>query len=137
MSETATVDTLDMPHACGIMLRVSASEAAKARTARASRNYVRLRDQFAEARKELAAAVVAERAEGEKIEDITERVPVRQATVNRFLEAAGVTEKRTSREDRALRETRRTLENMGTEVRELGSARPKFMQEPPGSPDGT
>jgi len=88
------MDTLEMPQPCGIMLRVSASEAAKARTARASRNYVRLKDQFAEARKELAASVVAERLEGEKIEDITERVPVRQATVNRFLEAAGITEKR-------------------------------------------
>lgn len=89
-----TADTLEMPHACGIMEHVSASDVAKARTAKASRNYTRLRDQFAEARKELAAAVVAERVEGEKIEDITERVPVRQATVNRFLEAAGITEKR-------------------------------------------
>ena len=88
------MDNLGMPHRCGIMEYVSASDEARARTARASRNYVRLRDQFAEARKELAAAVVAERAEGEKIEDITERVPVRQATVNRFLVAAGVTEMR-------------------------------------------
>ncbi len=88
------MDTLEMPHACGIMEDVSASDEAKARTARASRNYARLKDQFGEARRELAAAIVAERLEGEKIEDITGRVPVRQATVNRFLEAAGITEKR-------------------------------------------
>jgi hypothetical protein len=83
---------MDMPEGCVIMDLMS--EAAKARTAKASRNYTRLKSQFADARKELAAAIVAERIDGEKIEDITARVPVRQTQVNRILEAAGLTEKR-------------------------------------------
>ena len=66
----------------------------EARLARASRNYTRLRRQFGDARTELAEAIVAERIEGTKIEDITERVPWRQTQVNRTLEAAGLTEKR-------------------------------------------
>jgi hypothetical protein len=84
-----------MPHVCGIMGFVGASNEAKARTAKASRNYTRLRDQFAEARAELYAAIIAERREDEKIEDIAARVPFRQTQVNRVLEAAGLTEKRT------------------------------------------
>jgi len=88
------VTTLDMPHGCGIMDFMSASIEAKVRTAKASRNYVRLRDQFAEARTELYAAIIAERRQDEKIEDITARVPFRQTQVNRILEAAGLTEKR-------------------------------------------
>ena len=73
---------------------VGSSLEAKTRTARANRAYVRLRDQFAEARAELAAAIVAERKEGELIEDIAARVTYRQTQVNRILEAAGLTEKR-------------------------------------------
>ena len=70
------------------------SDLTEARLAKASRNYARLKKQFADARAELAAAIVAERQEGTKIEDITARVPVRQTQVNRILEAAGLTEKR-------------------------------------------
>jgi hypothetical protein len=92
------MDTLDMPQRCGIMDSVSASSEVKARTAKAGRDYTRLRRQFADARAELAAAIVAERREGEKIEDITARVPVRQTQVNRILEAAGLTEKRTKQD---------------------------------------
>jgi hypothetical protein len=69
----------------------------EARLTRASRAYARLRDQFAAAREELAAAIVAERREGALIEDITAKVPVRQTQVNRILEAAGLTEKRPPR----------------------------------------
>jgi len=73
---------------------MTSSPEAKSRTARASREYLRLRDEFESARRELAAAIVAERREGELIEDITARVPYRQTQVNRVLEAAGLTEKR-------------------------------------------
>ena len=66
----------------------------RAHLRRANRNYVRLRDQFAEARRELAEAIVAERREGTLIEDITGDVTYRQTQVNRILEAAGLTEKR-------------------------------------------
>ena len=66
----------------------------KARLARASRTYARLKPQFAEARRELAEAIVAERKEGALIEDITAVVPYRQTQVNRILADAGLTEKR-------------------------------------------
>ena len=69
----------------------------EARLVRASRAYSRLKEQFGDARAELAAAIVAERREGTLIEDITARVPVRQTQVNRILEAAGLTEKRPRR----------------------------------------
>jgi hypothetical protein len=67
----------------------------EARLARASRAYTRLKKDFESARKELASAIVAERKEGTFIEDITAKVPYRQTQVNRILEAAGLTEKRT------------------------------------------
>ncbi len=70
------------------------SEETRTRLRRANRNYVRLRDQFAEARRELAEAIVDERREGTLIEDITGDVTYRQTQVNRILEAAGLTEKR-------------------------------------------
>ena len=73
------------------------SAESKARLDRASRTYARLRPQWREAQKELAAAIAEERREGVKIEDITARVPIRQTQVNRILEAAGLTEKRTPR----------------------------------------
>jgi len=92
------MEQLELPTRCGIMDFMSASSEAKARTAKASRNYVRLRDQFAEARAELYAAIIDERRQDEKIEDITGRVPFRQTQVNRVLEAAGLTEKRTKPE---------------------------------------
>lgn len=90
---------LELPQVCGIMVIVGSSLEAKTRTAKANRAYVRLRDEFAKARAELAAAIVAERKEGELIEDITARVSYRQTQVNRVLEAAGLTEKRAKRED--------------------------------------
>lgn len=89
-----TVEALDMPQRCGIMRLVGASETTKARTAKAAREYLRLKDEFGAAREELAAAIVAERREGELIEDIASRVPYRQTQVNRILEAAGLTTKR-------------------------------------------
>lgn len=76
----------------------SMSAETRARLLRASRNYARLRDQFGAARDELASAIVAERKEGALIEDIAALVPYRQTQVNRILEAAGLTEKRSKRE---------------------------------------
>ena len=70
----------------------------RARLLRAARNYARLRDQLAAARAELADAIVEERKDGVLIEDITALVPYRQTQVNRVLEAAGMTEKRSKRE---------------------------------------
>lgn len=75
-----------------MLVRVSAET--EARLSKAARTYTRLREQFGDARDELAAAIVAERVEGTKIEDITAKVPWRQTQVNRILEAAGLTEKR-------------------------------------------
>lgn len=66
----------------------------EARLTRANRAYMRLRDQFRDARTELAEAIIAERREGTLIEDITAKVAYRQTQVNRILEAAGLTEKR-------------------------------------------
>lgn len=82
------------PSRYGTMEIVTSTPEAKSRTAKAAREYVRLKDEFAAARAELGAAIVAERREGELIEDITGRVPYRQTQVNRVLEAAGLTEKR-------------------------------------------
>src|ERR1700757_2875877 len=86
VAETATVDVLETPRRCVIMVPVSAET--EARLSKASRTYARLRDQFEAAREELAAAIVAERKEGALIEDITARVPYRQTQVNRILKAA-------------------------------------------------
>jgi hypothetical protein len=71
------------------------SDATKARLREAARAYGRLKPRLDAARKELAEAIVAERLEGALIEDITAAVPYRQTQVNRILEAAGLTEKRT------------------------------------------
>lgn len=73
------------------------SAESEARLARASRNYTRLKPQWEAARRELAAAIVDERSEGSLIEDITAKVPIRQTQVNRILEAAGMTVKRSRR----------------------------------------
>jgi hypothetical protein len=83
-----------MPQVCGIMDFMGASIEAKVRTAKAGRDYTRLKEAFGKAREELYAAIIAERRQDEKIEDITARVPFRQTQVNRILEAAGLTEKR-------------------------------------------
>jgi hypothetical protein len=90
--------TREMPRRCGIMDDMASSEEAKARTAKAARDYRRLTAQLDTARTELAAAIIAERREGELIEDITGRVPYRQTQVNRILEQAGLTVKRAARE---------------------------------------
>jgi len=74
------------------------SDATRARLAQASRSYARLRKQMDDARAELAAAIVAERREGTKIEDIAALVPYRQGHVSRILDAAGLTEKRAPRQ---------------------------------------
>ena len=71
------------------------SDETQAALARASRNYRRLKPQWDNAVRELADAIVAERREGSLIEDITEKVPYRQTQVNRILEKAGLTQKRT------------------------------------------
>ena len=60
-----------------------------------SRNYTRVKGQYGScAERNWPTAIVAERREGTLIEDITERVPVRQTQVNRILEAAGLTQPR-------------------------------------------
>jgi len=91
-----SVDQLVMPHLHGIMGLVDVET--RARLLKAARDYTRLRDQFASARDELAAAIVAERKTGTLIEDIAALVPYRQTQVNRILEAAGLTTKRAARE---------------------------------------
>lgn len=70
------------------------SAESEARLAKAARTFSRLKPQMDAARQELAAAIVAERREGTKIEEITAKVPYRQTQVNRILEAAGLTVKR-------------------------------------------
>ncbi len=71
------------------------SDETRRRLLRAARAYTRALEQMESARGELAAAIVAERREGTLIEDIAALVPYRQTQVNRILEAAGLTEKRT------------------------------------------
>ena len=73
------------------------SAATQARLAKAARTYARLKDQFEAARVELATAIVVERQEGAKIEDITAKVPYRQTQVNRILKDAGLTQERKPR----------------------------------------
>ena len=65
-----------------------------ARLARASRRYTKAAAEMKAARAELAAAVEDDRREGTPIEEIAAKVPVRQGTVNRWLDAAGLTQKR-------------------------------------------
>lgn len=67
----------------------------RARLAKATRDYNRLRD----VRKEVAAAIIAERLEGTTIEDIARMSPYKQAQVNRILKAAGLTEERPKADD--------------------------------------
>lgn len=69
---------------------VCVSAETRARLARATRDYNRLR----EIRKEVAAAIIAEREAGTTIEDIARLSPYKQAQVNRILKAAGLTEDR-------------------------------------------
>lgn len=84
-----------MPLACGIMDFVS--DETRTRLTRASRVFARLQSQLEDARRELAAAIVAERKEGALIEDITAVVPYRQTQVNRILKEAGLTQERKPR----------------------------------------
>jgi hypothetical protein len=90
------MEQLELPARYGIMDFMSAET--RARLLRAGRAYERTRKQFEDARAELAAAIVAERREGTLIEDIAALVPYRQTHVNRILEAAGLTEKRSKPE---------------------------------------
>lgn len=96
MTDTAAIHPVAIPCSCAIMDAMS--DETRARLRRADRNYVRIRAQFEAARAELAEAIVAERKDGELIEDITANVTYRQTQVNRILEAAGLTEKRPRRE---------------------------------------
>jgi hypothetical protein len=96
MTETGAMERKAMPCSCAIMDAMS--EETRARLRRADRNYVRIKAQFEAARAELAASIIAERKDGEKIEDITANVTYRQTQVNRILEAAGLTEKRPRRQ---------------------------------------
>lgn len=80
------------PYACVIMGLVS--DETRARLRKASRTYARLQEQMEEARKELAAAIVADRKDGGLIEDITAVVPYRQTQVNRILKEAGLVQER-------------------------------------------
>lgn len=82
---------------CSCVIMDAMSDETRARLTRANRNYVRLKQQFEAARSELADAIVAERKEGTVIDDIAGMVAYRQTQVNRILEAAGLTEKRTPR----------------------------------------
>jgi hypothetical protein len=110
------------------MESMGSSDEAKARTARASRAFTRLTGQLAAARDELAASVVAERLEGEKIEDITARVPYRQTQVNRILKAAGLTEERPRRDAAP-----DTIGEMGRNTREqVFGAGPRKRETPAG-----
>jgi hypothetical protein len=66
------------------------SDETRGRLAKATRDYNRLKD----IRKEVAAAIVAERLEGTAIEVIARMSPYKQTQVNRILKAAGLTEER-------------------------------------------
>lgn len=86
------MEQLELATRCGIMDFMS--DETRRQLLRAARAYSRASQQMEDARKELAAAIIAERKEGTLIEDIAALVPYRQTQVNRVLEAAGLTEKR-------------------------------------------
>jgi len=92
VADTIGKDAMATPECCVMMDFMSAET--EARLTRASRTYARLRPQWRDAVRELHEAIIAERQEGAKIEDITARVPVRQTQVNRILKAAGLVEER-------------------------------------------
>lgn len=96
MPDTLTAEAKAMSCSCAIMDLMS--DETRARLLRANRAYVRLKQQLDAARAELADAIIAERKEGTLIEDITGMVAYRQTQVNRILEGAGLTEKRSRRE---------------------------------------
>jgi hypothetical protein len=83
------------PEGCVIMEPMS--DETRARLQKASRAYARIQGQMEEARRELAAAIIAERQDGGLIEDITAVVPYRQTQVNRILKEAGLTQERKRR----------------------------------------
>lgn len=93
------MEQLELPRWCGIMDSMGVAPETRARLTKAGRAYERAKKQFDDARTELVAAIVAARREGTLIEDIAALVPYRQTQVNRVLEAAGLTEKRSRRED--------------------------------------
>jgi len=75
VADTIGKDAMATPECCVMMDFMSAET--EARLTRASRTYARLRPQWRDAVRELHEAIIAERQEGAKIEDITARVPVR------------------------------------------------------------
>lgn len=93
VAETAYAERKVMP--CRRVMMDCMSDDTRRRLVTASRKYERLSAQLEAARAELAEAIIAERKEGVLIEDITALVPYRQTQVNRILEAAGLTRKRT------------------------------------------
>ena len=92
------MDQLELPAWCGIMDSMGVTPEMRARLTKAGRNYDRAKKQLEDARTELVAALVAARKGGALIEDIAALVPYRQTQVNRVLDAAGLTEKRTKPE---------------------------------------
>jgi hypothetical protein len=92
------VDQLELPSWCGIMDSMGVTPETRARLTKAGRNYTRAKDAFDAARGELVKAIIDARKEGTLIEDIAGLVPYRQTQVNRVLEAAGMTEKRSKPE---------------------------------------
>lgn len=92
MTDTAAIHPVAIPCSCAIMDAMS--EETRARLRRADRAYVRVKAQFEAVRAELADAIVADRKDGAKIEDITANVTYRQTQVNRILKDAGLTEAR-------------------------------------------
>ena len=92
------MEQLELPSWCGIMDSMGVTPETRARLTKAGRNYTRAKDAFDAARAELVAAIVDARKQGTLIEDIAGLVPYRQTQVNRVLEAAGLTEKRSKPE---------------------------------------
>jgi hypothetical protein len=92
------VDQLELPAWCGIMDSMGVTPEMRARLTKAGRNYTRAKEAFDAARGELVGAIIDARKDGTLIEDIAGLVPYRQTQVNRVLEAAGLTEKRSKPE---------------------------------------
>lgn len=92
------MDQLELPAWCGIMDSMGVTPEMRARLTKAGRNYTRAKEAFDAARGELVGAIIDARKDGTLIEDIAGLVPYRQTQVNRVLEAAGLTEKRSKPE---------------------------------------
>jgi hypothetical protein len=77
---------------------VAADPEIRSRLLKAGRAYSRTKEAADKARADLVAEIVDARKKGALIEDIAEAVPYRQTQVNRVLDAAGLTEKRSKRD---------------------------------------